>query len=40
MEVKPGFLEPEKVTLSPVHPIEVTIDNNLSVTHVIHMKMN
>jgi len=40
MEVKPGFLEPEEVSLSPVPSIDVTLDNNLSVMHVIHMKMN
>ena len=37
MEVKPGFLEPEKVS---VPLIEVTLDNNLSIIHAIYMKMN
>ena len=40
MEVKPGFLEPEKVSLSSVPLIEVTLDNNLSIIHAIYMKMN
>ena len=40
MEVKPGFLEPEKVSLSSVLLIEVTLDNNLSIIHAIYMKMN